>query len=55
MVTNMEPLASVYDSSCEGGYGGAIQGMGMSDACNMVGYNNLVEYTSANDYISATV
>ena len=53
-VTNMEPLASVYDSSCEGGYGGAIQGMGMSDACNMVGYNNLVDYTSANDYISAS-
>ncbi len=53
-VTNMEPLAFVYDSSCEGGYGGAIQGMGMSDACNMVGYNNLVDYTSANDYISAS-
>lgn len=53
-VTNMEPLASVYDSNCEGGYGGAIQGMGMSDACNMVGYNNLVDYTSANDYISAS-
>lgn len=53
-VTNMEPLAFVYDSNCEGGYGGAIQGMGMSDACNMVGYNNLVDYTSANDYISAS-
>ncbi len=53
-VTNMEPLASVYDSSCEGGYGGAIQGMGMSDAANMIGYNNLVDYTSANDYISAS-
>ena len=53
-VTNMEPLAFVYDSNCEGGYGGAIQGMGMSDACNMVGYNNLVEYTSANDYIAAS-
>ena len=53
-VTNMEPLASVYDSNFEGGYGGAIPGMGMSDACNMVGYNNLVEYTSANDYIAAS-
>lgn len=53
-VTNMEPLAPVYDSNFEGGYGGAITGMGMSDAANMVGYNNLVDYTSANDYISAS-
>ena len=53
-VTNMEPLASVYDSNNEGGYGGAILGMGMSDACNMIGFNNLVESNSANDYLSAS-
>ena len=53
-VTNMEPLAPLYDANNDGGYGGAIAGMGMSDACNMPGYNNLVDYTSANDYISAS-
>lgn len=53
-VTNMEPLAPVYDENNEGGYGGAIAGMGMSDACNMVGFNNLIDYTGANDYISAS-
>ena len=53
-VTNMEPLAPLYDSNNDGGYGGAISGMGMSDACNMPGYNKLVDYTGANDYISAS-
>lgn len=53
-ITNIEPLAFVYDSNNDGGYGGAIAGMGMSDAANIVGYNNLVEDTSANDYISAS-
>ena len=53
-VTNMEPLAPLHDANNDGGYGGAIAGMGMSDACNMPGYNNLVDYTSANDYISAS-
>ena len=50
----MEPLAPLYDSNNDGGYGGAISGMGMSDACNMPGYNKLVDYTGANDYISAS-
>lgn len=53
-VTNIEPLAFVYDESNDGGYGGAIPGMGMSDAGNVVGFNKLVEYTSGNDYIAAS-
>lgn len=53
-VTNIEPLVSVYDSNNEGGYGGAIEGMGMSDAANVVGYNDLVENTSTSNYISAS-
>lgn len=53
-VTNMEPLAPLYDENNEGGYGGALPGMGMSDACNMVGFNNLIDNTGANDYISAS-
>lgn len=53
-VTNIEPLAFVYDENNDGGYGGAIAGMGMSDATNIVGFNNLVDYTSANDYIAAS-
>lgn len=28
----MEPLAFLYDENNDGGYGGAISGMGMSDA-----------------------
>ena len=28
-VTNMEPLAFLYDENNDGGYGGAISGMGM--------------------------
>ena len=53
-VTNIEPIAFVYDENNEGGYGGAIPGMGMSDAANVVGFNNLVDYTSGNDYLSAS-
>lgn len=53
-VTNIEPLAFVHDENNDGGYGGAIAGMGMSDASNLVGFNNLVQYTSANDYIAAS-
>lgn len=53
-VTNIEPLAFVYDENNDGGYGGAIPGMGMSDAGNVVGFNNLVEYTSATDYFSGS-
>lgn len=53
-VTNIEPLAPVYDENNDGGYGGAIAGMGMSDAANVVGFNNLVQYTSETNYISAS-
>lgn len=53
-VTNIEPLAFVYDENNDGGYGGAIPGMGMSDAANIVGFNNLVQYTSGNDYLSGS-
>lgn len=53
-VTNIEPLVFVYDANNEGGYGGAIEGMGMSDAANVVGYNALVENTSTSNYISAS-
>lgn len=53
-VTNMEPLAFVYDEDNDGGYGGAIEGMGMSDAANMVGFNNLIENSASNDYLSGS-
>ncbi len=53
-VTNIEPLAFVHDENNDGGYGGAIPGMGMSDAANIVGFNNLVQYTSGNDYLSGS-
>lgn len=53
-VTNMEPLAPLYDENNDGGYGGAIAGMGMSDAGNQVAYNELIDYTSTNDYIAAS-
>lgn len=53
-VTNIEPFARLYDEDCEGGYGGAIPGMNMSDAANMVGFNNLIENKSATDYLKAS-
>lgn len=53
-VTNIEPLVSVYDPDNEGGYGGAVEGMGMSDAANVVGYNDLVDNTTTSNYISAS-
>lgn len=39
--TNIQPLIPVYDDTMEGGYGGAIPGMGMTDASNPVGTNHL--------------
>ena len=48
------PTARLYDENCDGGYGGAIPGMNMSDAANMVGYNNLIENTRATDYIKGS-
>ena len=53
-VTNMEPLAFLYDENNDGGYGGAISGMGMSDAGNQVAFNKLIDNTSSNDYIAAS-
>ena len=53
-VTNIEPLVFVYDPDNEGGYGGAVEGMGMSDAANVVGYNDLVDNTTTSNYISAS-
>lgn len=52
--TNIEPLVSVFDPENEGGYGGAVAGMGMSDAANPVAFNNLIRTTDATDYISAS-
>lgn len=52
--TNIEPLVSVYDPENDGGYGGAVPGMGMSDAANPVAFNNLIKTKNANDYISAS-
>lgn len=52
--TNIEPLVSVFDENNEGGYGGAIPGMGMTDAGNPVAFNNLVQQKRASDYISAS-
>ena len=53
-VTNMEPLAFLYDENNDGGYGGAISGMGMSDAGNQVAFNKLIDNTSSTDYIAAS-
>lgn len=53
-VTNMEPLAFLYDENNDGGYGGAISGMGMSDAGNQVAFNKLIDNTASNDYIAAS-
>ncbi|WP_455666560.1 TonB-dependent receptor [Phocaeicola sp.] len=52
--TNIEPLVSVYDERNEGGFGGAIAGMDMSDAANPVAFNKLIRTDSANDYLSAS-
>ncbi|MDF9830559.1 TonB-linked SusC/RagA family outer membrane protein [Parabacteroides sp. PF5-6] len=52
--SNIEPLVSVYDENNEGGYGGAIPGMGMTDAANPVAFNNLIQQKRATDYISAS-
>ncbi|CAK7021165.1 MAG: TonB-dependent receptor P3 [Bacteroides rodentium] len=53
-LSNIEPIARLYDPDCEGGYGGAIPGMNMSDAANLIGFNNLVDNMRAYDYIKAS-
>lgn len=52
--TNIEPLVSVYNPDNEGGYGGAIAGMGMSDAGNPVAFNNLIDTKIKNNNIAAS-
>lgn len=52
--TNIEPLVPVYDAGNDGGYGGAIAGMGMTDAANPVAFNNLIRTKEATDYITAS-
>ena len=42
-VTNIEPLVFLYDKDNDGGYGGAVAGMNMSDAGNPVAFNNLID------------
>lgn len=53
-VTNIEPLVSIYDENNKGGYGGAIAGMGMTDAANPIAFNNLIKQQRATDHISAS-
>lgn len=50
--TNIEPLIHVYDKNADGGYGGAVPGMDMSDAANPVAFNNLIERKSSSDYLA---
>lgn len=52
--TNIQPLIFVYDDKNEGGYGGAIAGLGMTDAANPVAFNNLIDTKNENDYITAS-
>lgn len=53
-ISNIEPLIFCYDENSEGGYGGPISSMGMSDAVNQVAFNNLIRQKSYQDYISAS-
>ncbi|WP_144062814.1 TonB-dependent receptor [Sphingobacterium paucimobilis] len=52
--TNIQPLIHVYNSDNEGGFGGAIPGLGMTDAANPVAFNQLIDTKDANDYLSAS-
>jgi len=52
--TNIEPLVYVYDENNEGGFGGAIPGLGMSDAGNPVAFNRLIDTKNASDQLSAS-
>lgn len=53
-VMNIEPLVFVYDEHNNGGYGGAVPGMDMSDAANPVAFNRLVRQKNSSDYLSAS-
>lgn len=52
--TNIQPLIHVYDENNEGGYGGAIPGLGMTDAANPVAFNNLIDQKNITDYFTAS-
>lgn len=51
---NIQPLIHLYNADNEGGYGGAIPGMSMTDAANPVAFNNLISTRDASDYLSAS-
>ena len=53
-ISNLEPLIFCYDDKNEGGFGGSISSMGMSDAVNQVAFNSLVRQKKYQDYISAS-
>ncbi|MBO6221580.1 MAG: SusC/RagA family TonB-linked outer membrane protein, partial [Bacteroidales bacterium] len=53
-VTNIEPLVFVYDENNDGGFGGAVAGMGMSDAGNPVAFNKLIDTKNHYDGLSAS-
>lgn len=52
--TNIQPLIFVHNKDNEGGFGGAVPGMGMTDAANPVAFNKLMNTKSATDYITAS-
>lgn len=52
--TNIQPLIHLYDANNEGGFGGAIPGLGMTDAANPVAFNQLISTKDANDYLAAS-
>ena len=53
-ISNLEPLIFCRDENNEGGFGGSISSMGMSDAANQVAFNSLIRQKSYQDYISAS-
>ncbi len=52
--TNIQPLVHLYDENNEGGFGGAVAGMGMTDAANPVAFNKLMDTKNSTDYITAS-
>lgn len=53
-ISNIEPLIFCYDDRNEGGFGGSVSSMGMSDAVNQVAFNQLIRTKEYQDYISAS-
>ena len=52
--TNIQPLISVYDDNNEGGFGGAVAGLGMTDASNPVAFNQLIDEKNSTDHIKVS-